>query len=366
MSQAPIKLILRNAVIAALPLTLQAGCMTSTPTPPPKPPVENKPPVDRCGPISVNTPIPGQTDSLSELLNSNKSALPSKGECVALCESLLVKKYQQPQRAPTAGIKDVDVNSCNTSQAGSQVKLDCDVTFTRISVSFPPAPPGCPPRPVVGRMPAGAHFETQEVTSELGDYFSSMAAMETAAVTAFRYLARELEAYQAPESLIAKARLAVSEEIDHAEMAGLLSQAYEAAVPHVEVDDFQLRSLFEVALENAVEGCVNETFAAACGLWQHQHAELAAFKAVMARVAEEESGHAELSWEIHSWIMPQLTEAQQQHINAAQAEAIESLYATFRAEESPHVRRAVGLPESADAMRLLGELRGNLWQNVVA
>lgn len=360
MSQAPIKIILRNAVIAALPLALQTGCMT----PAAKPPPEIKPPVDRCalpGPVSR----PGQQSSIKELLSSSKPAPLSKGECAALCESLIVKRSQQPGRTTMVGMEDLKVTSCDTTAgaAAGQVQLDCEVTFTSINQEYAPAPPGCPPRPVPGRMPAGAHIQAPDDTaSVLGEYFSSMAAMETAAVTAFRYLTRELEAYQAPEALIAMACQAVQEEIEHAEMAGLLSQAYDAAVPTVEVDDFQLRSLFEVALENAVEGCVNETFAAACGIWQHQHAELDAFKAVMGRVAEEESGHAELSWGIHQWIMPQLTEAQQQHIRAAQAEAIESLHATFQVEENPQVRRAVGLPESADALRLLGELRGQLWE----
>ena len=61
--------------------------------------------------------------------------------------------------------------------------------------------------------------------------------METAAITAFRYLVRELTAYQAPANLIQLAQAAVKEETRHAHMAGLLSQACDTVVPVVEVAD---------------------------------------------------------------------------------------------------------------------------------
>lgn len=366
MSNTPIKYILRNAVIAALPVALQAGCMTTTPQNPPKPPMN-----DPCrGPVERND---GAVSGAYTHVSSIGSKPLSKEECTQMCLIETKKQLGHPRNAwrGIIGAENMQVNRCATTPtANDQVLLDCRITYTELTSTYTGAP-GCPtpppPLPVVGRIPAGAYIQEQpDKTSVLGMYFSNMAAMETAAVTAFRYLTRELEAYQAPDELVRMARAAIDEEIDHAEMAGLLSQAYATPVPEVRVDDFQLRSLFEIALENAVEGCVNETFAAACGIWQHEHAEHEAFRAVMGRVAEEESGHAELSWGIHSWIMQQLTEAQQQHIRQAQRETVAALESSFKVENDVVLRQAVGLPGVEDAARLFQELRGQLWDARIA
>ncbi|PID99823.1 MAG: hypothetical protein CSA79_06325 [Thiothrix nivea] len=144
--------------------------------------------------------------------------------------------------------------------------ISCKVDYTAIH-----SPYTCP-RPVPGRLPQGLHLPVADHSTgsnnAIGAYLADMAAMETAAITAFHYLSRELAAYGAPADLVARAQAAVTEETRHAEMAGLLSAAYDAEVQEVRVDDFVLRPLYEIALENAVEGCENETFAAACGLGQ--------------------------------------------------------------------------------------------------
>lgn len=364
MSDTQIKHILRNAVIATLPVIFQTGCMTNAPHNPAKPPAS-----DPCrGPVERSL---NQSRGWHGEIPSIGSAPLSKEACANLCRSLIEKEYSSdPVNAwrGFVGLEDFSAPACSTKvNPHNKTYVACGASFTMLTTKDTGAP-GCPappkPVPIGGRMPAGAHIQTQEaneIPSVLGAYFSDMAAMETAAVTAFRYLTRELEAYQAPDELIQMARLAVDEEIDHAEMAGLLSQAYRTPVPEIKVDDFQLRSLFEIALENAVEGCVNETFAAACGIWQHEHAEHEAFRAVMGRVAEEESGHADLSWKIHHWVMPQLSKVEQQHIYQAQQEAVAGLENSFKVENDQVLRLAVGLPDVADAARLIRELRGQLW-----
>jgi hypothetical protein len=64
--------------------------------------------------------------------------------------------------------------------------------------------------------------------------------------------------------------------------------------------------------------------------------------------------------------MPQLTLAQQAHIRQAQAEAVDSLAQKFLREETLLVRRAVGLPQQADAAQLFQQLRTQLWNERVA
>ncbi len=364
MSDTQVKHILRNAVIATLPIVSQVGCMTNTPQNPPKSVTS-----DPCrGPVER---LPNRRDGQHTETLSSESAPLSKEACANLCRSLIEKKYASDRYRAWqgfVGMEDFSTNYCRTkANPNNKIFINCEATFTMLTSKYTGAP-GCPTPParppVAGRIPVGAHIQAQtpnEIPSVLGAYFSNMAAMETAAITAFRYLVRELEAYQAPDELVQMARLAVDEEIDHAEMAGLLSEAYRTPVPEVKVDDFQLRSLFKIALENAVEGCVNETFAAACGIWQHEHAEHEVFRAVMGRVAEEESGHADLSWKIHRWVMPQLSEAERQHIYQAQQEAVADLENSFKVENDEALRLAVGLPDVADAARLIRELRIQLW-----
>ncbi|OQX01317.1 MAG: hypothetical protein BWK73_46465 [Thiothrix lacustris] len=359
MKKDQLKHILRNAVLLALPATTQMGCVSA--------PVVVDPPksTDPCRDPAVRSP--GQATIDEKIYQSGSDKL-SADECVKLCQQLVKKQYSHEWSA-LVGMENFKVSQCTTrvDPKTYDTSLQCTANFTEVNSAYTYAP-GCysPPRPAVGRMPAGLHVHPQTAASELGSYFADMAAMETAAITAFRYLVRELTAYQAPVALIRLAQAAIEEETRHAQMAGLLSQACDTAVPVVEVADFQLRSLFDIALENAIEGCVNETFAAACGLWQEQHAESEVFRQVIGHIAEEEVGHAALSWSIHEWAIPQLTLAQQAHIRQAQAEAVETLAQKFLREETPLVRRAVGLPQQADAAHLFQQLRTQLWDERIA
>ena len=359
MNKDQLKHILRNAVLLALPATTQVGCVSE--------PVVIDPPksTDPCREPAVRSP--GQATVEEKIYLSGSEKL-SAAECVKLCQQLVKKQYSY-EWSTLVGMENFKASQCKThfDSKTYDTTLQCTASFTEVNSAYTGAP-GCynPPRPVVGRMPVGLQVHPQTVASELGSYFADMAAMETAAITAFRYLVRELTAYQAPATLIRLAQAAVEEETQHAQMAGLLSQACDTAVPVVEVADFQLRSLFEIALENAIEGCVNETFAAACGLWQEQQAESEVFRQVIGHIAEEEVGHAALSWSIHEWAMPQLTLAQQTHIRQAQAQAVATLAQKFLREETPLVRHAVGLPQQADAAQLFQQLRTQLWDERVA
>ncbi|MCB9638848.1 MAG: ferritin-like domain-containing protein [Myxococcales bacterium] len=339
MTSDQLKKILRSAVFASLPAiaALQMGC-------------------DPCYGPTQRTPT---ETTISDKLPSTDAIPLSMDECIRRCRTLI--DQQRAQGNPFGGygsIEDFTTSVCETKlddQGNGQIdcKANYDVVVTPLTGAA-----GCP---VPGRLPTGTQIHAQENTHELGQYFAQMAAMETAAVTAFRYLVRELEAYQAPASLIESAQQAIEEEIQHAHLAGLLAQAYGAETPVLEIEPFRLRPLAEIALENATEGCVNETFAAACGMWQQEHAELDAFRAVVGRIVEEESRHAALSWAIHAWAHPQLTSEEQAHCRQAQKAAVEALEQNFLEEAPPHVRLAVGLPNHDDAAQIFKQLREQLW-----
>lgn len=364
MNQDQFKLILRNAVLLAIPLSVQSGCMSSEP-------------VKADDLIKINDPCrkgettrKSDTESYSAQIAHIDKPLNAE-QCIALCKDTF-EKYRIGGTSNLYKLEKISASNCKTENLpythlvpGPRIdkpstRISCEITYTAID-----SPYTCP-RPVPGRMPNGLRTDAAEQSAQnsIAEYLANMRAMEAAAVTAFKYLTRELEAYGAPQALIDRAKQAVTEEQRHAEMADLLAAAHQAELVNVAVDDFVLRSLYEIALENAIEGCVNETFAAACGIWQSEHAELPAFKEVIAHITDEEMGHAALSWEIHEWLMPQLSLAQQHQIRESQSLAIDELINNFRQKGDPAQQFAFGLPDEQAAGYIFAQLQNSVWQSV--
>jgi hypothetical protein len=67
-----------------------------------------------------------------------------------------------------------------------------------------------------------------------------------------------------------------------------------------EVDD-RSPSLRELAVENAREGCVRETYGALIALHQAEHAVSAELREAFAAIADDEIAHAALSWDLARW-----------------------------------------------------------------
>lgn len=133
---------------------------------------------------------------------------------------------------------------------------------------------------------------------------------EAVAVIAFERLAFELKAYQAPTALLAKIQVAIEDEKRHTSTftSTCLAQNWEIKedITHIEVSHYPVRSLLEIAIENAIEGCVGESFAALENLYQSYFAKNPTIKALHQSIVFDEIAHAELSWQIHDWINQQL------------------------------------------------------------
>jgi len=99
--------------------------------------------------------------------------------------------------------------------------------------------------------------------SSLARYFAETAYLEAAAVDAFRILRDELEAHGAPQALVTGAERAATDEVRHtrihAQARAPLRRDADAAA---RAEASRSSPIFAIALENAVEGCVRETFAA--------------------------------------------------------------------------------------------------------
>jgi hypothetical protein len=118
------------------------------------------------------------------------------------------------------------------------------------------------------------------------------------------------------------------------------------------------RSLFELALENAVEGCIRETYGA---LVAHQQATLARdpqLADVMSSIARDEASHAELSWRIAAWIEPQLNASERAQLTLARRAALAELYEAGKTAVLPaRAALALGYPSPTLEHATLDQLR---------
>jgi hypothetical protein len=189
-----------------------------------------------------------------------------------------------------------------------------------------------------------------------------MAHMEAASVPAFAAIAGELRAYRAPQALVQAAERARHDEIRHARVTARLARRYGARAIAPVVAQMPLRSLEAFALDNAVEGCVNETYAAATVAYRAVHASDPTMRRALAGIAEDETRHAELSWAIAAWVMPLLDRAARGRVVAAQRAAVAALGDECRAHVAPELCARAGVPDAGAAAALHASLTRTLWR----
>ena len=83
-----------------------------------------------------------------------------------------------------------------------------------------------------------------------------------------------------------------------------------------------------VALENALEGCVAETWGCLLGMHQAQHAKSLLLRLAYRRIASDEARHAQLSWDIADWADAALDAAARERIAGCRAQAVHELAST--------------------------------------
>jgi hypothetical protein len=152
-----------------------------------------------------------------------------------------------------------------------------------------------------GRRPEGLVRPRVASPTKTGEWFARMAHLESASVPAFARLALELAAHRAPESLIALARRALRDEERHARMMTDLARAAGARVPPVEMESMSVRPLEAVAIENAVEGCVRESFGALVAAEQARKVRDPVLSRILSGIAVDETRHGELAWAVDRW-----------------------------------------------------------------
>ena len=214
----------------------------------------------------------------------------------------------------------------------------------------------------VGRRPDGLRSDgAAPIESPTAHFFAHVARLEAAAVSAFQILACELSTHGAPSQMVDDCREAADDEVRHALQMDALAARFGVEPIAAEVEDRPLRALYDIAFENAVEGCVRETFGALVGTHQSLSATDPTVADTMRRIADDEIRHAALSWRIAEWIEPQLSPEEQRSIARARAQAITDLRAEMQVPVADALRREAGLPAPEHAVALVDQLTATIW-----
>ncbi len=190
----------------------------------------------------------------------------------------------------------------------------------------------------------------------VGDFFARVATLEWASVTAFERLADDLARFGAPSELVAEARRSADDERRHTDSMGSLARRFGAPVREPEFAATDARSLEAVAVENAVEGCVRETFGALVATWQARSATDAGVAAALRDVAADETRHAEFSWALGRWADGVLDEGARARVRAAREGAVAELRAELDGAVDPALVSVAGMPDRATGLALFAAM----------
>lgn len=226
------------------------------------------------------------------------------------------------------------------------VELDCDVCGNG-----------------VGRAPEGlVRAGRRTFPSAIGAHFAAMSRLEAASVVAFRRFRRELASHGAPAELVAAAARSARDEIRHARTTGWLARRFGAEPLAPSVRAVARRSFEAFAIDNAVEGCVRETFGALVARFGAERAADAEVATALDAIADDETLHAALSWAVFAWCRTTLDA----HGRAALAEACERAIAELRAAAEPDrtVRTLAGVPDASERKALIAALERTVWSRL--
>jgi hypothetical protein len=221
------------------------------------------------------------------------------------------------------------IDACDVEREGSDWRVSCSWTGHTWCTGRRHAANG-------SRAPVGARR---------GAWFAAAAHDEAASVKAFVAIARELARHGAPRELVVRAADAALDEVRHARAMAALAREHNASPLAPRFLDVPARDLLAIALENAVEGCVRETFGVFVAHHQARSAS-ARLRPVFARIAEDETRHAQWSWDLDAWLATRLSSAERRRVAAARRAALAELGPVG---PRPH---GLGLPSPAVTRRM--------------
>ncbi|HEX9296687.1 MAG TPA: ferritin-like domain-containing protein [Polyangiaceae bacterium] len=155
-----------------------------------------------------------------------------------------------------------------------------------------------------GVDPRVAHLGA-ESRARLAEAWTRIALMEHASIAAFARFTLQLMSLGAPAELIECSHAAMGDETLHAKLAFAVASAYagqEVGPSLLPIEGaLDASSLRDVVATTIREGCIGETIAAIEAAEALQHASDPAIRAVLSRIADDETRHAELAWRFLRW-----------------------------------------------------------------
>jgi hypothetical protein len=192
----------------------------------------------------------------------------------------------------------------------------------------------------------------------VGAYLARQSHLEAASVRAFADIHDDLRALGAPPWLLRAVRASAADEVRHARVCSELAARHGVAVAWSPVPAAPRRSLAQLARDNFVEGCIRETYGAVIGGYQAR-AGARPYRRALRAIARDEIRHADLSWQLHAWLWPQLDAGERASILAAGRAARAEL--ELATADAPDLRAALGLPDDVAARVLREQLDAAMW-----
>jgi rubrerythrin len=262
----------------------------------------------------------------------------------------------------------VKANGCTLVDSLSDAPIGCWVVAGCVDSEIAPGPCGaigidcrCDIFAGGGRRLSGSRrSRTSRSPNALGDYFARMAEEEAASVDAFEVLERELAGLCAPRELVHAAGRAREDERRHARTMTRLAARFAATPSRTRPGREPRLDRRAMALENAVEGCVRETFAALLATWQAERASDPSIRRSLERIAADETRHAALAWAIDAWLQPSLDEATKRRVARARRTAVRNLSKQLTKRAPEPLVASAGFPRPAEAQTLLRVLARQL------
>ncbi len=151
----------------------------------------------------------------------------------------------------------------------------------------------------------------------LADKWSRDGLAEHASVASFARFALQLMAVGAPAELVADAQRAALDEVEHARLAFAVASVYAGRAvgpgPFPLGDAHIATDLVALAVATVEEGCINETLSTVVARAELEQTTDPAVRAVLSRIIEDETRHAELAWQTVAWALrvggPEVREA---------------------------------------------------------
>ncbi len=160
---------------------------------------------------------------------------------------------------------------------------------------------------------------------------------EHASVASFAAFALQLMAVGAPAELVREAQRAALDEVEHARLGFAVASAYAGrpvgpgsfpvGAPQVAV------TLAELAAATAEEGCINETLSTLMARDEMEATDDPAVRAILERIIEDETRHAELAWKTVTWAIATGGDEVRR--------AVRAVFARVRGVEQAHVREVI-------------------------